>query len=182
MRRTTSVEWFKRNLQEIAEGNGKEIIQNVALRFTKSAKAGNYNTMSDEEYVQLLNECESMALFWEQKYSLDYFSLFANALKIMKIDEESITKIAEIMADCCNKNAIPFIPEEELEGIESVVRGMAKEKKEPVKTFSYTPKEFLIENAMRTRLGVRYLSSQIQQMLDEQMFEDYSKTEYELHV
>ena len=141
MRRTTSVEWFKRNLQEIAEGNGKEIIQNVALRFTKSAKAGNYNTMSDEEYVQLLNECESMALFWEQKYSLDYFSLFANALKIMKIDEESITKIAEIMADCCNKNAIPFIPEEELEGIESVVRGMAKEKKEPVKTFSYTPKE-----------------------------------------
>ena len=99
MRRTTSVEWFKRNLQEIAEGNGKEIIQNVALRFTKSAKAGNYNTMSDEEYVQLLNECESMALFWEQKYSLDYFSLFANALKIMKIDEESITKIAEIMAD-----------------------------------------------------------------------------------
>ena len=141
MRRTTSVEWFKRNLQEIAEGNGKEIIQNVALRFTKSAKAGNYTTMSDEEYVQLLNECESMALFWEQKYSLDYFSLFANALKIMKIDEESITKIAEIMADCCNKNAIPFIPEEELEGIESVVRGMAKEKKEPVKTFSYTPKE-----------------------------------------
>lgn len=128
MRRTTSVEWFKRNLQEIAEGNGKEIIQNVALRFTKSAKAGNYNTMSDEEYVQLLNECESMALFWEQKYSLDYFSLFANALKIMKIDEESITKIAEIMADCCNKNAIPFIPEEELEGIESVVRGMGKRK------------------------------------------------------
>ena len=43
-------------------------------------------------------------------------------------------------------------------------------------------REFLIENAMRTRLGVRYLSSQIQQMLDEQMFEDYSKTEYELHV
>lgn len=42
--------------------------------------------------------------------------------------------------------------------------------------------QFLIENAMRTRLGVRYLSSQIQQMLDEQMFEDYSKTEYELHV
>lgn len=36
----------------------------------------------------------------------------------------------------------------------------------------------LVEEAEKTRMGVRYLRSRIQQMLDEQMFEDCDRTEY----
>lgn len=38
----------------------------------------------------------------------------------------------------------------------------------------------LVQEAERTRMGVRYLRSRIQQMLDEQMFRDCGQTEYSL--
>lgn len=40
----------------------------------------------------------------------------------------------------------------------------------------------LVQEAEETRMGVRYLRSRIQQMLDEQMFQDCDRTEYSLSV
>ena len=54
-------------------------IKNPATEFTKKAKAGEFDSWSDEAYEAELKKVEAQAVFWENKPEMDMLSLYFNA-------------------------------------------------------------------------------------------------------
>ena len=54
-------------------------LKNPAVEFTKQAKAGAFDSLSDEEYQEKLNEVEIQSKLWEDKPETDLLTLFFNA-------------------------------------------------------------------------------------------------------
>lgn len=52
---------------------------NPAVKFTKEAKAGKYDNLTDEEYQEKLDEVETQSKLWEDKPDADLLTLFFNA-------------------------------------------------------------------------------------------------------
>lgn len=54
-------------------------LKNPAVEFTKKAKNGEYDGLSDEEYQDKLNEVETQSKLWEDKPETDLLTLYFNA-------------------------------------------------------------------------------------------------------
>lgn len=54
-------------------------MKNPAVEFTKKAKAGEFEDMSDEEYKEKLAEVEQQSKLWEDKPEIDLLTLYFNA-------------------------------------------------------------------------------------------------------
>lgn len=54
-------------------------LKNPAVEFTKDAKAGKFDSLSDEEYQDKLAEVETKAKLWEDKPEADLLTLYFNA-------------------------------------------------------------------------------------------------------
>ena len=54
-------------------------LKNPAVEFTKQAKAGKFDSLTDEEYQEKLNEVEIQSKLWEDKPETDLLTLFFNA-------------------------------------------------------------------------------------------------------
>lgn len=54
-------------------------LKNPAVEFTKDAKAGKFDQLSDEEYQEKLEEAEAKAKLWEDKPEADLLTLYFNA-------------------------------------------------------------------------------------------------------
>lgn len=54
-------------------------LKNPAVEFTKDAKAGKFDSMSDEEYQDKLAEVEAKSKLWEDKPEADLLTLYFNA-------------------------------------------------------------------------------------------------------
>lgn len=52
---------------------------NPAVKFTKEAKAGKYDNLTDEEYQEKLDEVEIQSKLWEDKPESDLLTLYFNA-------------------------------------------------------------------------------------------------------
>lgn len=54
-------------------------LKNPAVEFTKQAKAGAFDNLSDEEYQEKLDEVETQSKLWEDKPETDLLTLYFNA-------------------------------------------------------------------------------------------------------
>lgn len=54
-------------------------LKNPAVEFAKEAKAGKYDSLSDEEYDEKLTEVEAKSKLWEDKPETDLLTLYFNA-------------------------------------------------------------------------------------------------------
>lgn len=54
-------------------------LKNPAVEFSKKAKAGEFDKLSDEEYYEKLQEVEAQSVLWEDKPEADLLTLFFNA-------------------------------------------------------------------------------------------------------
>lgn len=67
-------------------------MKNPSVEFSQKAKAGAYETLSNEEYNVLLNKVEKQSLLWEDKQELDLLTLFFNATE--QLPRNSIRRLA----------------------------------------------------------------------------------------
>ena len=58
-------------------------LKNPAIEFSKKAKAGEFEKLSDEEYYEKLQEVEAQSVLWEDKPETDLLTLFFNATEIL---------------------------------------------------------------------------------------------------
>lgn len=58
-------------------------LKNPAVDFAKRAKAGEFETMSDEEYAEKLEEVQTQSKVWEDKPETDLLTLFFNATDML---------------------------------------------------------------------------------------------------
>lgn len=63
-------------LEEIEKGNGEKYLTNPAVDFTKLAKAGEFDAISDPEYHRLLNHVEELSAFWDGQVRVTAWDLF----------------------------------------------------------------------------------------------------------
>lgn len=61
-------------------------LKNPAVEFTKQAKAGKFDNLSDEEYQERLDEVEVQSKFWEDKPETDLLTLYFNATAEMPMN------------------------------------------------------------------------------------------------
>ena len=100
MRKSVCTEFFKKYLKEVSAGRGYREHINPAVDFTKRAKAGEYDKLSDEGYSVLLNETEDISRFWLNKQNQKAEDIFRVALEDIEIDEKTLSKMAELLAEC----------------------------------------------------------------------------------
>jgi len=58
--------FWKENLNHVICGESDFMVENPAIEFTKKAKAGCFDKISDDEYKELLDECETVSMLWQQ--------------------------------------------------------------------------------------------------------------------
>lgn len=58
-------------------------LKNPAVEFTKKAKAGEFDNLSEEEYNKRLDEVEAKSKLWEDKPELDLLTLYFNATDML---------------------------------------------------------------------------------------------------
>lgn len=61
-------------------------LKNPAVEFTKQAKAGKFDNLSDEEYQERLDEVEVQSKLWEDKLETDLLTLYFNATAEMPMN------------------------------------------------------------------------------------------------
>ena len=74
--------------------NGNEILENPAVDFTKRAKAGEFDELSDYDYNELLACCEDASSFWEKSATAPAAKLFGNVLKFAEVNDTKMMHMA----------------------------------------------------------------------------------------
>ncbi len=100
-------------------------LENPALTFTRKAKAGDYDALSDGEYSLLLDDTEEESVFWENKSQRFAGEILQSALSRTFIGEKQLAVIADQLAQCSS--------------LEDYRR--QKEQEDDVQARHYTPKE-----------------------------------------
>ncbi len=118
MRRSVCVEFFKKYLKEVSEGRGYREHGNPAVDFTKRAKAGEYDRLSDQMYNCLLADTEDIARFWLDEAKKTASDLLRIALEDIRIDEKTINRIAEMLAECYEASVKKFTSPEDFETLD----------------------------------------------------------------
>ena len=65
MNTLTEIFW-KENLDHVISGESGFMVENPAIEFTRKAKAGSFDSISDEEYNALVDECDAVAALWNK--------------------------------------------------------------------------------------------------------------------
>ena len=84
------------NVEAISESDAlKELVHSIpvgysvynpVVKFTKRAKNGRYDNLSDEEYQERLDEVEVQSKLWEDKPETDLLTLYFNATAEMPMN------------------------------------------------------------------------------------------------
>ena len=112
MTKSACIQFFEKYLCEVSKGRGYREHENPAIRFTKEAKAGKYNALSDESYKIQLHEVEDMSAFWLNQPRQKASDLLQVALENIDIDKDSLHKMAEILSECYSSSVNTFISED----------------------------------------------------------------------
>lgn len=84
--------------------NGATVtMTNPAIDFTARAKAGDYDCLSDEEYMEELDDAEQTASFWRKRKEAAVGSIFLEALKQTSLDHQELEELSEILAEASTR-------------------------------------------------------------------------------
>ena len=101
---TLSLRFWKEILECIIDGNPDEMIENPALVFTRNAKAGSFDCVSDEEYEALLAECENQAKLWRSLPHRAASDILLDALMSVRINDVPRHRLAQVFSRCKMKD------------------------------------------------------------------------------
>ena len=114
------IQQFYKNLFKLASrGGGSKATENPALVFTKRAKKGEYNQISDEEYNILLKEAEYESRFWNCVSRQTIWELLQTSLENINLSPKQLDNIGRILEEAYENTRTgympdPFIKEKEL--------------------------------------------------------------------
>ena len=104
MKRDTAQNFWKEYLNLVTTGGADSLAGNPAVRFTADVKAGKYDTISDEEYADILAGIEELVCFWNNEQWLTCGDVLLRALRATPISgrtmEKVVTLLAEASASC----------------------------------------------------------------------------------
>lgn len=97
---TLSLKFWKEILEFIIDGKPDEMIENPALVFARNAKAGGFDSISDEEYNALLAECENQSKLWRSLPHRAASDILLDALEFVRINDVPRHRLAQVLSRC----------------------------------------------------------------------------------
>lgn len=92
--------FWKKHLQIMSADGAATMVENLACEFTRRAKAGEYDSLTDEEYNIALNDVEQIQTLWDNLPRRTVGEILLDALGRTKIYGGHLEKIADLLADC----------------------------------------------------------------------------------
>lgn len=108
MRRSVYTQWLRQTLFDAANGKSGKTYENPAAVFVRDAKAGCYDTLSDEEYEALSAETEELAAAWRSRASCASGDVLRALLKKAQLNPDRALQLAEMAADWFSDRSGPF--------------------------------------------------------------------------
>lgn len=108
MKRTVYLEWVQRVLRDLAAGHPDASYENPGLPFTREAKAGRYDALSDETYAALLADTEELAEAWQSRSRCTSAELFRAFWQQAAPGDEEQRAMAELLAGARERQAGAF--------------------------------------------------------------------------
>lgn len=100
MKFATARKFWCRAIRLIEDGSPDLCLPNPAVEFTAAAKAGEYDSLSDEEYMEALEDVEQLSALWNGTDRCAAGTLLLNALSRTRIDNRRLERIANQLAAC----------------------------------------------------------------------------------
>ena len=107
---TNMKELYAELIKAAGRGFRNRSITNPAVDFTKKAKAGVYDSMTDEEYYEELDKVEELNRVWEHKPSKTVGELLLTALENLDIRDEDVKDISATLMCAYDKTDQEDIP------------------------------------------------------------------------
>lgn len=98
-------------LKAVIDGKGGATEVNPALLFTQSAKNGEMDVLSDEDYAAVLGETEELAAWWHDEPRFPQLSLLQSLMETVRPGEEAVKAIVELLTETYRHNIGDFAPE-----------------------------------------------------------------------
>lgn len=92
--------FFTRYLCAVSEGNSFRRDENPAIKFSREAKAGKYNDVSEQNYERMLQDVKAWSEFWLDQPELRASDVLRVALENTDIDPGSAFQIGNILEKC----------------------------------------------------------------------------------
>ena len=93
MRLNNTKDIYAELLRAASRGYGNRNIENPAVDFIKDVKAGDYDLLSDDEYMEALNSVEKMCAPWQTMQTKTVKDLLINALENVDLSDEDVEDI-----------------------------------------------------------------------------------------
>ena len=116
MLREKAFDFWKTYIGLMTKGGVDVPMTNPAVTFTADAKAGEYDDISDEEYYELLDFTEELAIFWKKNREATAGAVLLEALVNTNLSLSETDKLAQILAEASERKTYKYIkPEPEFE-------------------------------------------------------------------
>ena len=101
MRKDRAELMWKSYLSLVSFGSADHTLKNPAIEYTKDAKSGKLDHLTDEEYEDLLNNVDELANgIWQGAADLTAGELLLAAFEKTNIPTDTLNHIADILAEC----------------------------------------------------------------------------------
>lgn len=107
---TNMKELYAELIKAAGRGFRNRSITNPAVDFTKRAKAGVYDSMTDEEYYEELDKVEELNRVWQHKTSKTVGELLLTALENLNIRDEDVEDISATLMCAYSRTDQESIP------------------------------------------------------------------------
>ena len=107
---TNMKELYAELIKAAGRGFRNRSITNPAVVFTQKAKAGVYDSMTDEEYYEELDKVEELNRVWQHKTSKTVGELLLTALENLNIRDEDVEDISATLMCAYSKTDQESIP------------------------------------------------------------------------
>lgn len=105
------IQLFYKNLFKLASrGCGNKVLANPVVVFTRQAKDGVFETISDEEYYVLLNDVEEERKFWNEVPEQTVWELLQTSLENINLTPEKLDSIANIFGEAYENTGAGYMP------------------------------------------------------------------------
>ena len=104
MLRETYRSLLKESLKHVANGEGNVLVDNPAKPFTVHAKKGDFEIINDQQYMQALNDVNSVSKeIWEMKECQSWYTVLKNTLCIKTLNNAALDRVVQTMAAYCSE-------------------------------------------------------------------------------
>lgn len=86
-------------LNDIRRDQDACVLENPALEFTKRAKAGEYDRLTDDEYSTALNDVEQASALFRNKRAATSRLLLLRALMTLSFRDDECSRLVDLLSD-----------------------------------------------------------------------------------